>query len=118
MGGADAPDEYPPTNTGTPPPFTPSTRPAISRGSRNHILGNHRPGANIPGKDEFPSGWTDDEIMDAVDAVLARPAKVNQFGDQFVFRGEHRGIVVSASVRTDKPRPFVWTSYPPRSQRL
>jgi hypothetical protein len=112
VGGADAPDEYPATDTGVPVPFTPSSRPLISRGSRNHILAGHKAGRGPTGKTKFPASWSDDEIMDAVDAVMAKPQVLRHRGDQFIFRGEHRGVPISVSVRVDKPRPFVWTAYP------
>ncbi|MDY6976364.1 MAG: RHS repeat-associated core domain-containing protein [Pseudomonadota bacterium] len=44
-----------------------------------HILdgdkdgGGHGPGRGVPGKSEFPSGWTDEEVMDAVSDVATDP---------------------------------------------
>ncbi len=50
--------------------------------ARRHILdgdatgGGHRPGTGIPRKSEFPKGWSDDRILDAVSDVATDPKVV------------------------------------------
>lgn len=105
---------YPRTQTGIQPPFTPAERPPISRGSRNHILDRH--GVNGTGRTTFT--WTDAEIMDAVDLVMADPDTVEHFGDSFVFTRQVDVETVRVTVRADKPNPFVWTSYPKPRGRI
>jgi hypothetical protein len=107
---AEPPDEYPATNSGTPPPFRPSERPAVSVGSRNHILQRHRHDGS--GRTVFPASWNDADIISAVEATMARPDAVKHFGDQFIFERAMDGETVHVAVRVDKPRPFVWTAYP------
>jgi hypothetical protein len=47
---------------------------------RTHILdgdatgGGHRPGTGIPGKSEFPPGWSDDKIIHNISDVATDPA--------------------------------------------
>jgi RHS repeat-associated protein len=47
---------------------------------RRHILygdasgGGHRPGLGLPGKTEFPKGWSDDKIMHEISDVATDPA--------------------------------------------
>jgi RHS repeat-associated protein len=47
--------------------------------AQTHILdgdatgGGHRPGTGIPGKSEFPSGWSDAKILDAISEVATDP---------------------------------------------
>jgi hypothetical protein len=50
---------------------------------REHILqgdvkggGGHRPGAGVPGKSEFPPGWSDDKIIAEVESVANDPASI------------------------------------------
>lgn len=112
--GGDVAARYPRTQTGIQPPFTPAERPPISRGSRNHILERH--GVNGTGRTTFT--WTDAEIMDAVDLVMADPDTVEHFGDSFVFTRQVDVETVRVTVRTDKPKPFVWTSYPKPRGRI
>jgi RHS repeat-associated protein len=51
----------------------------ISPQKQGHILGGdatgggHRPGAGKPGKSEFPQGWTDDDILNAIADVATDP---------------------------------------------
>jgi hypothetical protein len=52
----------------------------IDAKARRHILdgdasgGDHRPGTGIPGKCEFPAGWSDDKIIKAILDVARDPA--------------------------------------------
>lgn len=46
---------------------------------RKHILdgdvtgGGHRPGTGIPGKTEFPQGWSDDKIIHEISDIATDP---------------------------------------------
>lgn len=85
---------------------------------RRHILdgdpgggGGHRPGTGIPGKSEFPPGWSDDRILDAVSDVATDPASVTKplpDGRQIV-EGTRSGIEIR--VILDKAGNIV-TGYP------
>ena len=53
---------------------------------RRHILdgdatgGGHRPGTGIPGKSEFPQGWSDDKIMHEISDIATDPNSVTRAG--------------------------------------
>ncbi|MDR1265606.1 MAG: EndoU domain-containing protein [Propionibacteriaceae bacterium] len=111
------PDEYPSLSSGTtPPPFTPSTRPHVSTGSLNHVLQRHQDTperrAAWPNKTKFPPSWSVEEIRASLDEVLRKPEAVWHFGDTYRFRGTVNGKTIIVNVRTDKPRPFIWSAYP------
>ncbi len=55
----------------------PGKRAQVSPTRRIHILagdatlqdGGHRPGTGIPGKSEFPAGWSDEKIIGEIESV-------------------------------------------------
>jgi hypothetical protein len=104
----DVAGAYPRTQTGVQPPFGPASRPSISAGSRRHILARH--GINGPAQTTF--AWPEQEVWNAIDLAMADPDSVEHFGDSFVFTRQVKDEIVRVTVRTDTPRPFVWTAYP------
>ncbi|SDD14292.1 EndoU domain-containing protein [Glycomyces harbinensis] len=69
----------------------------------NPEKGGHAFGTGRPGKSEFPEGWDDEDISEALAAVAERPSKVNPdlTGRNFIAEGIHRGVTVQAVVRPD-----------------
>ena len=45
----------------------------IGKDGKPIYSGGHRPGTGFPGKSEFPSGWADDKITDAISGALTDP---------------------------------------------
>jgi uncharacterized protein YukE len=85
---------------------------------RRHILegdpggsGGHRPGTGISGKSEFPPGWSDDRIVDAVSDVATDPASVTTPlpGGRQIVDGTRSGVEIR--VILDKAGNIV-TGYP------
>lgn len=76
----------------------------VVNGDDNDIgKGGHAFGTGRPGKTEFPEGWDDGHIGEALAAVATRPSKVkaDEFEANFIAEGIHRGITVKAVVRPD-----------------
>jgi hypothetical protein len=69
----------------------------------NPEKGGHAFGTGRPGKTEFPEGWDDQDISEALAAVADRPSKVSPdlTGRNFITEGIHRGVTVQAVVRPD-----------------
>ena len=114
MVAGDSPDDgaYDFAAMGERVPFTRSMRPPIDAEVRRHITDNHRFGAGIVGKSEFPQSWDDNRIIAAVDEVMRSPKGIIRFGDKFVFRKRIDGIEVKVNVRVDLNPPQIWTAYP------
>jgi len=83
-----------------------------------HILdgdetgGGHRPGADRPGKTEFPVDWSDDRILDAVVSVARDPDEPPQrqnWNDRWQVTGDRDGVKIFAVVEADGR---VWTAWP------
>ena len=84
-----------------------------------HILegdatgGGHRPGTGIPGKSEFPQGWSDEKILDAVSDVATDPNVIWSKPDK---RGYITGIKtidgVDVKVVFDTKNGRIVTGYP------
>lgn len=90
---------------------------SIPEDRARHILdgegrsGGHRYGTGTPGKTEFPAGWSDNDILDAIRQVAGtgtvdRPAHRN--GD-LVIVGEVNGVTIEVVVQ---PNGEVRTGYP------
>jgi hypothetical protein len=47
---------------------------------KEHILNRHRPGAGVSGKTEFPTGWSDEKIIDVVNQIANDPKAVGGMG--------------------------------------
>ena len=80
-------------------------------GSDTHILsgkghgnGGHRAGTGFPGKTEFPDGWSDQRILDAVDGAAQNPVDDWQRRDfsngntNFDYPGEVDGVRVTVVI--------------------
>ena len=118
-GGDEYPNQYPLSQKGTLPPFTPSTRPHISQGSINHVMAAHGDGtqttqASEQGKSVF-TGWSRQQVVDAIDLVITHPTLIEDFNDSFRFTGTALGVSMRVTVRVDKPRAIIWSAYPNRT---
>lgn len=104
---------YPPVRIGTrQPPFSAKNRPGLSSGAWSHVVDRHRSPGRWPNKPKFPPDWTDAEVQAAIDQTLIDADAVEHLGDAFRFYATVRGQRIGVVVRTDKPRPFIWTAYP------
>ncbi len=98
-------------------------RVVVSPGRRVHILegdatgGGHRPGRGLPGKSEFPPGWSDDRIIEAIEAVANDPAssRTVQANGRTVVTGRRGGVELRVVVERDG-RSIV-TAYPINTPR-
>ncbi len=95
----------------------------MSDDRRKHILdgdakgGGHRPGQNVPGKSEFPPGWSDERIVDTIKDVANDPAssrKTRPDGRTEV-TGQRDGIDIVVII--DKDKKTVVTGYPTNNPR-
>lgn len=81
---------------------------ALPNGGYN---GGHRPGTGFPGKSEFPTGWSDDKIIDYISDVATDPKSTftpgKRTGDVFA-RGNREGVDIVVLIRDGK----IWTGYP------
>ncbi|MCG7539172.1 hypothetical protein EXT48_18900 [Pseudoalteromonas sp. CO348] len=86
----------------------------------DHILdgdkngGGHGPGRGKPGKSEFPSSWTDDEVMDAISDVATDPESTvtpAREGRSKV-RGKRRGIKIEVITGNEQENGKIITGYP------
>lgn len=95
--------------------FSPRDRPDVET-KREHIIrgdkngGGHGDGAGM-GKSEF-TGWTEEQVMAAVDLALAAPYSVTREGSTLYFRRLVDGTPVEARVAARKPTPTLRTAYP------
>ena len=114
--GAPAPPPPPPPGTGQQRLEQP--RAVVSPGRRVHILegdatgGGHRPGRGLPGKSEFPPGWSDDQIIEAIEAVANDPASSRRVeaNGRAVATGRRGGVELRVVVERDGRS--VVTGYP------
>lgn len=51
----------------------PKARKHILEGDGPNAGGGHRPGTGKPGKSEFPQGWNDEKILDALSDIATDP---------------------------------------------
>ena len=97
-----------------PPSTTPdssSPKATVSKERRKHILygdsdgagGGHGPGQNVPGKSEFPPGWSDDRIIGDIESVANDPASSRQPGrrGRTVVSGRRDGVDIDVVVEGD-----------------
>jgi RHS repeat-associated protein len=65
--------------------------------------GGHRPGTGIPGKSEFPAGWSDDKIMNYISDVATDPAsKTTTVGRTTVVEGTREGVNIRVIIRDNR----------------
>ena len=101
----------------------PCGRATVSPARRVHILdgdargGGHRPGRGIPGKSEFPRGWSDDRIVAAIEDVANDPASARRLeaDGRTVVTGRRDGVAIRVVVERDG-RSIV-TGYPTNTPR-
>src|SRR5207237_8226854 len=98
---------------------------------RRHILdgevradgtysGGHRAGTGFPGKSEFPSTWSDDQIIHNISDVATDPAaKMSTRGGASIAQGTRDGIDVEVLIRGGEIRTGYPTNLPrnPRTPR-
>lgn len=90
---------------------------------RVHILdgdargGGHRPGRGIPGKSEFPPGWSDDRIIEAIEDVANDPSSSRRVeaDGRTVATGRRGGVELRVVLERDG-RSIV-TGYPMNAPR-
>jgi RHS repeat-associated protein len=71
--------------------------------------GGHAPGTGIPGKSEFPAGWSRDRIMDAISDVATDPAsKTTTAGRTTLVDGTRDGVNIRVVIRDNR----IVTGYP------
>lgn len=85
----------------------------MSQRFTDHVLATHR-GQNK--RSPFPEFWTDEEVLDVIDLIIAMPQHTEWRGDRLFFDGRVQGILVRVIYRTDEG--VLWTAYPPEDQSL
>ena len=96
---------------------------AVGPARRLHILegdrtgGGHRPGRGLPGKSEFPPGWSDERIIAAIEDVANDPAASRRVeGDgRTVVSGRRDAVALRVVVERDG-RAII-TGYPTNTPR-
>ncbi len=91
-----------------------------SAGRRRHILdgdatgGGHRPGTGIPGKSEFPAGWSDDKIMNAISDVATNPNSIFTpgRGGRTVVTGTVDGVTITVILESPARGGGIVTGFP------
>lgn len=66
--------------------------------------GGHAFGTGRPGKTEFPAGWDEEDIREALAAVADQPNRIilpEEGNQNFIAMGIHRGVTIKAAVRPD-----------------
>jgi hypothetical protein len=68
-----------------------------------HILANHRPGSGMSGKTEFPRGWSDEDIRQAIENVAEDPssARVMVDRDRQLIYGPQTGVRIRVIIGRD-----------------
>lgn len=96
--------EYPYLNS----PLLPPTWSSFE--TRRHILdgepddptkGGHRPGTGREGKGEFPVGWTDERIMNAVAQTVLESAETVDYGGYRQRQRIVNGVLIQAVARME-----------------
>jgi hypothetical protein len=89
--------------------LTPQQTTHILTGDRSG--GGHAPGTGIPGKTEFPRGWSNDAIVAAALSVARDPETLNRsrVPDRWEATGVRAGVRIRAVVRDDG---FIVTAIP------
>jgi hypothetical protein len=85
------------------------------------IGGGHRPGMGFPGKTEFPKGWSDDRIIDAITDVANDPKSTSKPMDSGRTRIESMRDGIDIRVVIDTDDRSIVTGYPtdlPRNPHL
>src|SRR5262249_29448991 len=118
-------DVSPPGPVVPPPiPVGPGRR-LISPGKQIHILdgdatgGGHRPGTGISRKSEFPVGWSDDQILDAIADVATDPASPTRpgRGGRTIVNGTRNGVDIEVIIGNPREGGGIITGYPTNQPR-
>lgn len=89
---------------------------------RSHILdgevrpngtigGGHRGGTGYPNKSEFPTSWSDDQIMHSISDIATDPSLTWRAGPQqgdFFVDGIRENVEITVLIRRNE----IWTAYP------
>lgn len=78
----------------------------------NPKLGGHRAGTGRPGKTEFPAGWSDQDIIAAVEMAMRNPEVVIRGGDRVDYLCEVNAVVIRVSTYAQDGAWFFRTAYP------
>lgn len=94
----------------------PEARAHILDGDPTAGAGGHRPGTGIPGKTEFPPGWSDDRIIDAVEDVARDPGSKRRKGSRgrTMAEGRRDGVDIRVVIEADGR---IVTGYPVNTPR-
>ncbi|HBI46075.1 MAG TPA: hypothetical protein DDY78_24950 [Planctomycetales bacterium] len=92
----------------------------IDAKARKHILdgdasgGGHRSGTGMPGKCEFPAGWSDDKIIKAILDVATDPASAVRpgGGGRQVVEGTRGGVDIRVIVEPVSKGGRIVTGFP------
>lgn len=86
-----------------PHPISWSDRIHICHGDENHpTKGGHLSGTGRPGKTEFPPGWDDEDVCEALQAVATRPESTDSRpGGKWLVTGIYRSVEIEVVVRSD-----------------
>ncbi|WP_112138516.1 EndoU domain-containing protein [Glycomyces dulcitolivorans] len=63
--------------------------------------GGHLSGTGRPNKREFPPGWGEEDVREALESVAARPESAQPREGRWWVKGTHRGITIRVVVRSD-----------------
>lgn len=118
--GSDGPQASPPSPNRQNVKGTTDSSSTIDRKARTHILdgdgptsGGHRFGTGIPGKSEFPKGWSDEKIVKVVSDIAKDPETQWSKPDMRGYTtasSSHEGVDIKVVYDTVKDR--VVTGYP------
>jgi hypothetical protein len=120
----DTPDDGSKKETADkPPPPTVATPAAPPQGvvipddTRKHILDTHGPGRGVPNKSEFPKGWSDDKIIEAIREVAEDPSSTRSTGNsgRTLVNGSVDGVDIQVVIGRDGRT--VATAYPTNTPR-
>lgn len=107
---------------GQPAPLRPCDIAAIDKETLAYALdgaegvaGGHRAGTGIPGQSEFPVGWDEDKVREAIESVLWGDdpnRNITPSKNGVVFRGLHDGVILAVPVHNLGREWVVATAYP------
>jgi hypothetical protein len=118
-------DRFPDLPDGSPAHLAPADVPPLNDADLAHILdgdglgcGGHRSGLGVPGKTEFPIGWGDADVYQAVEAALREtgvPRRLTLSDDGVVLRALVREVIIEIPISDYSREGLGWevsTAYP------